>query len=387
MAARKTAGVRRIRLSAGPTQTGRARKAIVRYVHAHGLKPGDRLPSQAELRRLLGFSNDTLLAAMGALVRAGGLRRRSGWGTGICDLDALSKTCWTVGIAGLVAPDSGPVAFYGALLHRLLSRLARAGCRCNTYFRGEQAHWPHRLSDFPGLEEDAEGGAIDALLAITSLDLRQCRALERRGLPVCHTGFWEEMPHATIVDMRAMLRDAAEVLAARGIRRLAVLHPDPAHWLATVRDQPVAGRAGVPSMLRTGEALVAPASQGAGSAVVRQLLARPPSRRPGALVCTDDFTALEVTQALAGQSGYRPLVAVMTTRQLPIPFALPVIRFELDLDELADRGVQKLQKLLLNPALNGGIDYVNVRAVEGRACGTENGARQTPNAKGRPPHV
>jgi DNA-binding LacI/PurR family transcriptional regulator len=319
---------------------------------------------------------------MGALVRAGGLRRRSGWGTGICDLDALSKTCWTVGIAGLVAPDSGPVAFYGALLHRLLSRLARAGCRCNTYFRSEQAHWPHRLSDFPGLEEDAEGGVIDALLAITSLDLRQCRALERRGLPVCHTGFWEEMPHATIVDTSAMLRDAADLLAARGTRRLAVLNPDPARLLATVRDQPVAGRAGVPPLLRTGEALVALPSQGAGSAVVRQLLARPPSRRPGALVCTDDFTALEVTQVLAGQSGYRPLVAVMTTRQLPIPFALPVIRFELDLDELADRGVEKVQRLLLNPTLNGGVEFVAVRAVAGAGESWISESAATPRAGG-----
>jgi hypothetical protein len=313
----------------------------------------------------MGFSNDTLLAAMGMLVAQGGLRRQSGRGTEICDLEALYGINWTVGIAGMVAPDSGPGAFYGALLHRLLSRLSRANCRCNTYFRrSDRLHWPRRLSDFPGLEGDVEDETLDGLVMLTIFDAQQSRSMERRGIPMCHVGFWDTMPHATVVDRCGVLIDAVTLLAARGARRLAFIDGQAESLLARARDRSSAVDGHVRDLLAACEGI--PSSTGLGTVVAtaQQLCARCKAQRPDALIFTEDYAAKETTEVLATQSDYRPLFVVSTNRQLPLAFALPVIRIELDLDELADVSVAKFRKRLLNPAAYGGIEYVQPRVCE-----------------------
>jgi hypothetical protein len=312
----------------------------------------------------MGFSNDTLLAAMQMLVAHGGLQRQSGRGTEIRDLDALLRINWTVGIAGLSAPDSGPGAFYGAVLYRLLSRLSRANCRCNTYFRSEKPQWPHRLPDFPGLEGDVADEALDGLILLTSLDARQCRAIERNGTPVCHVGFWETMPHATVIDRYAMVVDAMALLAARGARRPALLTGGMDQLLsgAQARDRVTDGCAR--AALAACEGISISPAPGAATAVARQLCTRRKAQRPDALILTDDYAAQAVAEVLAAQADYRPLLVASTTRQLPLVFALPVIRFELDLDELADRAITKFRRRLLDPAADGGSDYVKAQACE-----------------------
>lgn len=352
----------RRRFQSRPTRVGSACKRIVRYVHDQGLRAGDRLPPQDQLRRLMGFSNDTLLAAMGMLVARGGLRRQSGRGTEICDLEALYGINWTVGIAGLVAPDSGPGAFYGALLHRILSRLSRANCRCNTYFRGEHVQMPCHLSDFPGLEGDVADEALDGLVLLTIFDERQCRSVERRGIPLCHVGFWDSMPHATVVDRGGLVADAAALLAARGVRRPALVNGDAEGLLAKAR----ALAAGGPGreLLAACECVALGWSHDTWAAAARRLCAGRRDQRPEALIFTDDYSAQAATDVLARQADYRPLIVVATTRQLPLAYALPVIRFELDLEELADRAITNFRKRLLNPAANGGIEYVKPRVCE-----------------------
>jgi hypothetical protein len=210
-------------------------------------------------------------------------------------------------------------------------------------------HWPRRLSDFPGLEGDVEDETLDGLVMLTIFDAQQSRSMERRGIPMCHVGFWDTMPHATVVDRCGVLIDAVTLLAARGARRLAFIDGQAESLLARARDRSSAVDGHVRDLLAACEGI--PSSTGLGTVVAtaQQLCARCKAQRP---------------EVLATQSDYRPLFVVSTNRQLPLAFALPVIRIELDLDELADVSVAKFRKRLLNPAAYGGIEYVQPRVCE-----------------------
>ena len=95
-------GGSRMRVDSRVTQTY---KAIARLIHARDLQPGERLPAQAELRHMLGASNDTLSTAMGLLVADGVLGRKTGAGTIMADSDGLTRINWSVGLAVLSDPE------------------------------------------------------------------------------------------------------------------------------------------------------------------------------------------------------------------------------------------------------------------------------------------
>src|SRR5699024_1088770 len=69
----------------------------------------------------------------------------------------------------------------------------------------------------------------------------------------------------------------------------------------------------------------------AGFEIAQHLLALPPADRPDGLIIEDDYLAMGLTSALARYCDYRPMLAVCTTRQSPLAFALPVIRYETDI--------------------------------------------------------
>jgi hypothetical protein len=67
---------------------------------------------------------------------------------------------------------------------------------------------------------------------------------------------------------------------------------------------------------------------------------------------------------LAAQPDYRPGLATLANKQLPQSWALPVIRFEVDLDEVAARAVGLLGEAMLNPDLPPRQEKVRARVAE-----------------------
>lgn len=343
-------------------QVSRTCKALARLIFSRNLRPGDRLPNQTELRDLLHASNDTLSMAMRTLVQKGVLTRRNRAGTVLVNPAPLLQLNWTVGVGALLAPESGPSAVYASLLTHVLAGLFHAGCRCDTYFRRENPCWPlHHLDDFAGLREDADSGRLDALVLLTTLAREEWRALTERGIVVAHIGNWLGAPAGAVIDWYGFVAEAWRDLLAQNCRQVLLVDGHMGDWphcsaleFTTPATPAVAWfRAPLPTMLPVpplAEGALTHAGAAAGRLVACELLARPPPERPDGVIATDDYAAKGMTEVLVEQEDYRPRLAVMTNRTLPLHFALPVTAYELDPAELCVRGLASLLQRLRNPA-------------------------------------
>lgn len=356
------------RLPAGRSQVTAACKKIARFIHQHGLGVGDTLPPQTQLRRILGFSNNSLDPAMRLLVDMGLLARRTCRGTEILSLEPLNRLTWTVGLAVMDLPIRGPGAFYAWLLHAMQRELSKRQCTSHTYFRVANYKWPHhRLEDFPGFAADVEDRAIDGMIILSSLDARGQSAFGAAGIPLLHCGPHREMPFATLVDSGGMVADAVITLLGQGARRLALVANsiNEREFAEIVRR--AAGAQGGKG--RVAEVLTGVPGVATGEGIAHAILQRPAASRPDALIIDDDYTAMGAARVLAAQGGYRPRLAVQGNKQLPQAWPMPVLLFELDIDEVAACAGRMLQEAMLNPALPPRQERVPVRLVCGEAKG------------------
>ncbi len=345
--------------TASPTRGSRATsavKAVLRYAHRQGLAAGDRLPPQQDLRGALGFSNDTLTAAMRTLVDAGVLHRKSKAGTVVADLSATVPNLWSVAILVPPAQEMIEVPFFAQLMHFLQSHFRQVRHDCRVY--PSQGPWRHdlgRLDDFPGLSEQVQASHVDAVLTTFHGDTAVWNWARERQIPVCHVWWYERAPLGVIIDQKPMVTAAARRLAGEGCGRLAVVSQSPPGrggrrfadgFEEALRALPV----------RSGGILHAGPGAAAGYALAEQLIARAAEERPDGLIVIDDRIAMGLTAGLAARSDYRPRIAVHANRQAPLYYALPVIRFEIDIEQLAAMAVHLLAQRLLTPDLPDRLD-------------------------------
>jgi hypothetical protein len=335
-------------------QTRKACQAILRFVRQRRLGVGDRLPAQDELCRELGVCFNTLIAAMGALVAAGFVARKTRTGTVIRSLcpETSDLRIWRVGIA-LLHEEEG--TFVLMLQHHLRRQLAAAGCLDQTYFIAENvvpaAVADRRLADFPGLEEDVETGMLDAVITPTRLWSDR--------IPVCSVPGHDRARRGVTFDQKRWVEDAFAEFLRRGVRRIALVHRSPpptdfaAPWLAYTD---CAIRNGVPPDYVTNIR-----GFDGGIQACEGLIARPAEARPDALIITNDHVAQGFACRLRlGAGEYQPLVAAQTNRQAPLNFPSPVIRYELDIEVLARRAVAYLLDWLLEPGLERAMEQLTL---------------------------
>ena len=79
---------------AGRTKRTAARLAIVAAIEEGGLQPGDLLPSELDLTRILGVSLGTVQAALRQLQDVGAIVRRRGDGSRVASIEPLSPSIW-----------------------------------------------------------------------------------------------------------------------------------------------------------------------------------------------------------------------------------------------------------------------------------------------------
>ncbi len=342
------------------TRVTAACKQIARFIHCSNLGVGDRVPPDRDLRRTLSLCQNTFHPAMQQLVDLGLITRSNGSGTVIRDLEPLNHLTWTVGVATVDEPIRGPGAAIAWILHAMQRQIARRHCTCHVYFRDVNPRWPHRIGDFPGLAEDVEAGAIDGVIVPPDMD---AAAITRAGIPAVEAGYMTSaMPFAILTDFTAMVAEAAARLLDGKGRRIALVGGDFKGVAFEEILRQAAGGNGKNGVAT--EAMDCYPSLEAGGEVARAFLQRPASRRPDALIFADDFAAAGAAQALAAQPDYRPGLASMANKQLPQSWALPVLRFEIDLDEYAARTVDLLAEAMLNPALPPRQEKVKARLAE-----------------------
>lgn len=341
-------------------------KQVARYIQAHGLKVGDKLPPQLEMCRELGFCHNVLSPAMRVLTDMGLLSRRRSRGTEIVNLDPLNCITWTVGLAVIDLPIQGPGAFHAWLTHALQSELAKRHCTSHNYFLVEKPHFPrHQLEDFPGLAEDVANRFVDGVIVVTSLlDSEALAVFEQAGIPVLVFSNVGNAHKSLVIspDTSGVITDATAELVGQGARRLAVVSN-----IFVMRAYAALVRRLARSHIDRGlvmEQLLVSGGVKSGEEAALALLERPASQRPDALIIIDDFTALGMARVLAARGDYAPRIAVQANRQLPLTWPLPVMRYELDIGEFAAQAVKMLQESLLNPSLSPRWERVPARLAE-----------------------
>ncbi|MBE7462776.1 MAG: GntR family transcriptional regulator [Planctomycetes bacterium] len=342
------------------SQAYKAYKKIVRFVCSNGLKPGEKLPPQQELCRRFATNNDTLSAAMQALVQQGVLRRKSKVGTTVADMAALPPVAWSAGIATLPAPFQGPSSYNALLAFGLQAELSRRGCRCICYYR-YQPEVPARLSSFQHLAGDLEEGDLDGIAVLTRLAESDQAGLRQLEVPaVCFSS--GEYPCGVRIDRDQSARRAAKELLKLGCRSLGMVYRDAQAgaaedraWIGVCEELAAAGMPAV-----AGRRILALPGVEEGRRTAAGLLAALPHERPDGLIVFDDYTALGLCEVLRARGGYAPRLAVQTNKQLPLAFALLALRFEVDLDAVIRRSSDLLWERLYNPALPDRIEWMEL---------------------------
>lgn len=353
-----------------PSRETAAYRMLVTEIGRRGLKLGDKLPPQSEMRMTTPFSNSSLSRAMEKLVADGVVTRRSRVGTVVLDPRAVDLSAWTVALLmnwGLGAP---PPPFSAQVMCMLQHGLMSMGCRCRAYPRLRHVEGvTERLSDYLNLQEDVDAGVVDAVFVLGDLNEEDRCALVARGIPVCFSTSWELAPCGVIVDNKTFGCEAVKELAACGRRRFCVVEASGvkgSHRLsAGVRTAVAAVAGGVCERIETNTSGLP-----GGLRAAADLLVRPKRQRPDSLIVADDYIALSLTQALRSGSDYVPDLAVATHQAMPLSFALPVRRFDLDDVRFAETSVQMLIERLLKPALPDWVEWIAPHRVDEGQRGT-----------------
>ena len=334
------------------SQVVKACKLIVRHLHSRGLKPGAKLPTQAEFRQSTEFSNDTLSAAMRLLAAAGVLTRKKGLGTVVDNPDAVVRGLWTVGLA-FPADALCNIPFFSQLLGALQARLVQADCRCRFYLGPGPTAGPRYFSYYPFLEEDLTEGRLDAVITPAEVTADSWKKfLAAGGIPV-YVGAYENARCGVLIDQRAMVRQAVGMLVRQGCRRLAVAcpsYPNPGYDRYMEGFRAGLAEAGLPRT--AGKPVCSGRLHGVegGRRIAAELLSRSPHERPDGIVAVDDWLVMGMAAALRDAGAYRPRIVVQCNKQASLAFALPVTRFFVDVEELAAQGVALTLERLNVPA-------------------------------------
>jgi DNA-binding LacI/PurR family transcriptional regulator len=330
-------------------RSANAAQQLLQYIRRQGLQAGDQLPSQSQLRGDLGFSNDSLSAAMGTLVSSGVLIRRPGLGTIVVDPSKTVSGIWRVGLA--VLPAVRGQAYYGQLLLALQVHLAALGATTTYIPDHEINHGAAKLSDFGLLLDDLEACRLHGVLVMSGLDTKEIKHWNNRGVPMMHVGPWEGAPSGVVIDQGPLIERAVALMFERGIHEVGVVSiggPTPGHRRFWDRYRHLMEVSGIEVDEQRHSYAGGEGSIG-GARVARRLLALPPEERPPGLIVIDDRMAVGLTAVLAEHPEYRPLIVVQTNIQAPLLFALPVIHVELDVDDLAKAAATDLLERLVQP--------------------------------------
>ena len=316
------------------------RKILV-YLHENELTTGDKLPSHAELVKELHVCHDTLSTAMKWLVEEGVLSRRQRVGTVVeRPYPTLpQRSFWRVGI---VAPPLTSSYFISVLIHCIHRHLGMRGFSDRVYMLSLNAapsseRYPQ---DFSGLEEDLEAEILNALITPARLVADK--------VPVCgvaslHGDFGVRIDH------RRFALEAVAELRKAGYRRILAGIAPPEESFGYQFTEGVNEAKATYELGNDLETSICANGIKSGYQLARTILERPRSQKVDAIIVRDDITAQACASLLASEGVSLPM-AVLTNVQIPLSFAVPVLRFALDVDELAKIGVELLLQKLLRPS-------------------------------------
>jgi len=355
-------------------------RRVFEYLHggieSGALKPGDRLPSEAELGRLFDASRITVAKAVLDLQRMGLVTRRPGAGTHV-----LSQQRATGRTFGLLIPELGLTEIF----EPICLGMARTGFAkpdallwgSASASAGESAREAEQMAQsfiaqkaagvfFAPLELAADRDAVNRRIA---------RALDRAQIPIvlldrCYMPFPERSDHDLVgIDNRRAGYMAAAHLLGMGARRLAFLGEPAA---ANTVDARIAGFH--EAMRMHGAAPERdPAWRGSAQdeVLVRGMLE---ALRPEGIVCANDLTAAQLMQTLLGLGVRIPeqvrIVGIDDVKYASL-LPVPLTTIHQDCAGIGVAAMAAMLERLEHPELPARDILLPVRLVVRRSCGAQ----------------
>ena len=273
---------------------------LLKSIQSGQLKPGDRLPSEAELGRMFEASRITVAKAVLDLQRMGLVTRRPGAGTHVQKVQQAAGRTF-----GLLIPELGLTEIFEPICHGMMR---------SPFARPDALLWGNSSSSVRETAKEAEqlvhsfivqkvAGVFFAPLELTrekeAVNRRIARALERAQIPVvlldrCYMPYPERSAHDLVgVDNRRAGFVAASHLLGQKVRRLVFLgEPDTANTVdARITGFYEALRSYGISAERDAVWRGSPQDEG----FVKRML---DVARPEGIVCANDLTAARLMQLL-----------------------------------------------------------------------------------------
>ncbi len=342
------------------------------------LKPGDRLPSEAELGRLFDASRITVAKAVLDLQRMGLVTRRPGAGTHVLAPHSSAGRSF-----GLLIPELGLTEIFEPICHGMMrSPVARPDAllwgNASTSVRESAKEAEQMLHSFIVQKVD---GVFFAPLELSgekdAANRRIIRALERSQIPVvlldrCYMAFPERSAHDLVgIDNRRVGYMAAAHLLGMGVRRLAFFGE--ANAANTVDARITGFHEALRAFGVTPEREPAWRGSPQDEAFVRQLLE---TMRPEAIVCANDLTAARLMQVLMGIGVQIPeevrIVGIDDVKYASL-LPVPLTTIHQDCAGIGAVAMATMLERLEHPELPVRDVLVPTRLVVRRSCGAHLG--------------
>jgi len=201
-------------------QTELVKREIVNCIIDRGLKNGDRIPTQAELRAQLGVGNAVIGRAVQSLTEDGILESRGRNGVVVC---CSSLEGYAGRAIGIICHRDTQYTMMAAILQNIGIALSRRACQPYIFVKKDaELKDSFHLEEFSGALHAVKKHQIDGILSTVLLDEESLEFCRKNGVPVCYVGvFNANAPGAAFrLDLRKILTNAA----ADGYRRPMLIH-------------------------------------------------------------------------------------------------------------------------------------------------------------------
>jgi len=308
-------------------------------------RPGDRLPSEAEFCKELRISLVTLREALSIIAHEGLIVRKHGSGTYVAE-HAHQPVAVLIDL-DISQPDISP--FFVRLAQRVRYCLEEEGIDARLYVgrarSGSSAQEEAKLTCREFLEDLAQN-RIGGVVAVGTPAIPQfTNVLREKHLPFI--GNTPDFPHCIAYRVEDMIRLAAEQLAARGRKRVALVGR--CGQPAARELQTAATKYGLQWEEEWIQNRVSKPAPGEIAVATQKIMSSLKGRRPDGLIVDDDTLFAEAAVTLVRLGIIVPeevMVVTHANRCTPLPLPFPVVKIEADPDALAAALAAAMKRLL-----------------------------------------
>lgn len=304
------------------TKKNSIKRLVIRYIHDRDLKPGARLPGQSELRSLFACGGATLTTAIGELCDEGVLTARDKVGVFVKDIQAARQYSRRIGLVTGELTGSPFPAYLNVFLEKALSRY---GCRSIWLHQreGAMAKVYNGLDDVVNLRECLENGELDGVISSIYGDAELEETLRRNKVGWVYVSNYAPRPNHICLDYASVAERSVTILAAHGLCRIEMMMAVQLDYMERIFKDALQKN----GLSADGECFHCLGGCTPGTPeyetwveeVFAGWMARPPERRPEALVIPDDLLALRMQLFLATRPEWKPAVMALYNDNLKLP--------------------------------------------------------------------